>query len=86
MSAELETLLLKTLSFYYDMSLEEILLSISEEDAVNQGQLTIDALKEKLKELKKKGLLKEIKKEGHSLWIRTLPKKKWWMRIFGYWR
>ncbi len=79
---DLSTEILRTLSFYDEMSLEMIFLDIDSDFVqLNQEFKTQDLLEE-LKKLESNKRVKKIKREGQYYWIKNFPKKPWYKRLF----
>ena len=72
---DIETILLETLSFYDEMSLEDIILQMSSADINHNKKLTGDDLLKALESLTKRRKIKLSAKKPDKKWIRIFPKR-----------
>lgn len=79
---DLSTEILRTLSFYDEMSLEMIFLDIDSDFVQLNQELKTQDLLDELKKLESKKRVKKIKREGQYYWIKNFPKKPWYKRLF----
>lgn len=85
MSNKLEEILLETLSFYSPMTIEQILLDIDAEKISYDSEykhLNLEDLKLALADLKRKKYLKTKGKDKTQTWLRVIPRKPWYKKIF----
>jgi len=75
---------LETLSFFNEMTLEQIYLDFEEDYFVENRHLTNEDLTKCLKILVKSKRVKSIKKGKIQSWIRIYPKKSLLTRMFEY--
>jgi hypothetical protein len=81
--AEINDLLLETLSFYEAMSLEKIIMDIDSRRAKEIENFNKETLEQALNDLKKKKLLKIITENKQKAWIKVFKSKRpWWVRLF----
>lgn len=78
----LEDLVLSTLSFYEPMTFSNIILDFDSEALSEFPQFDKEELQQILVQLQKKKLIKKIKIESETGWIRVLPRRPWWKRLF----
>jgi len=80
----LEKIIIEKLSFYRPIDKGEIILNINDVELKEVGNLDLQALDHALKMLKRKGLIKSIKKNNHTLWQRINPGKISWFKKIYY--
>ena len=78
----IESHILETLSFFDPMSLEQIILDFDESVVIQHPNFTKVELSQLLAELKKRRVVKVIKQEGETLWVKCYKKRKKWYQIF----
>ena len=72
---DIETILLETLSFYDEMSLEDIILQMSSVDVNQNKKLTGDDLLKSIESLTKRRKIRMSTKKPDKKWIRIFPKR-----------
>lgn len=82
-AAELENLILATLSFYEPMSFSKIVFDIDTEVLKNYPNFDRDQMTLILKSLEKRGMVKRIGEGNEAQWQRIHKKRSIWKRIFG---
>ncbi|MFA6237827.1 MAG: hypothetical protein WC635_10905 [Bacteriovorax sp.] len=82
MTSELENLVLITLSYFEPMTFSKIILDFDSEEIKNFPDFDNVKLQEMLSSLEKKKLIKRVKIDKETGWIRVLPKRSWWKRLF----
>lgn len=82
MNQKLNDLVLSTLSFYEPMTFSRIILDFDNEILKDFPEFDKEDLKMILNNLKKQKLIKSTKIEKEEAWIRVLPKRPWWKRLF----
>lgn len=70
-----EHLILKTLSFYEPMNYAQIIFELDHEELKRFPDFTDEELKEVLKNLVKRKLVRKIEKNGESYWQREMPSR-----------
>ena len=80
----LENIIIEKLSFYKPMDKGEIILNINDVELQEVGNLDLQDLDYALKMLKRKGQIKSIKKNNHTLWQRINPGKIPWFKKIYY--
>ena len=82
---ELELLLLETLSFYEPMTRAQILMQLDEKRIEELSHYTFGDLEQMLKDLTKKGTLKECSLGLDRAWQRVFKRRRtWWRRLFCF--
>lgn len=85
-----EHLILKTLSFYEPMNYAQIIFELDSEELKQFPNFTDEELKNVLKDLVRRKLVKKISKNGDVYWQRQMPIRAksrvvdFFRRIFGF--
>jgi DNA-binding HxlR family transcriptional regulator len=79
---QLEEQVLVTLSFYEAMTFSQIILDFDSTILSDYPDFDKEMLSKILKELESKKLIKKVKIDKEMGWIRVLPKRSWWKRLF----
>jgi len=80
----LEKIIIEKLSFYRPIDKGEIILNINDVELKEVGNLDLQDLDLALKMLKRKGQVKSIQKNNHTLWQRINPGKISWFKKIYY--
>lgn len=79
---DIELLILETLSFLEPMTKEMIILDFDSNELKNLGHFDINSLETKLNKLIKQDKVKKITKEKEIYYLKLMPKRPWWQKLF----
>jgi hypothetical protein len=76
--------ILETLSFFEPMTWERLIIEFDEGFLKSHPDFTKEELEEDLKKLAKKKHIKiGTNEKGEKTYLRQMPPKSWWRRLFG---